>query len=450
VSLYTAQQNPLRLISKRDPQLHNIISKIECYLQGVTVQQLLRFLLLSVFSLSAVSAQDATPAWKMTNVQPLQAVIGTDYPPTAQPFLAPDGSAVAWNTLKDSIALYNFDEGTTSTYPVPESFTGFGPYSSPSWSPDAQHFTFTESAFDRLLESDIWMLDHDSGDITNRTDDGLFGGWLKLEEPADIDYLPTWNPTNGDLYFFRSRWSQDSDKTLGLYLLPVDRDEPKLVADLTAQLPVLSVYRPAVISPDGTHIAFIVLGQDIADTRNGLWVMDLKTAVTEQLTSVEDLRIGLPSFQTESALLPDSLQWAGDNALVVLSRDNQNLAQVGVVQMAYYVDLATHGVTPLAQFEDITQLSDLFLIDERSPALRIPRSGLVAPDGSAFFFLRYGPTGSDMAGISMLPLPPDGSAPVELGEIEDFGLYPASSVPPVISADGRGLMYGYLFQFEKS
>ena len=408
----------------------------------------LSLLMLAVCSLSTVAAQDAAPApsaWKMTSAQFIGDVIGTDFPRTAQPYLSPDGLAVAWYNLQvKQFDVYDFAEAKTTVYPTPENCCGFGRYSNPSWSPDSQYFTFTESLFDRLLESDIWMLDRSSGDITDRTDDGAFGGWLDITDPFNIDYLPTWNPANGDLYFFRSLWPKEGDKTLGLYLMPIGRDEPKLVADLTAQVPTLSIYRPPVISPDGKQIAFIVLGNDLSDSHNGVWTMALKTGESAQIASVTDLRAGLPTWQTNSMLFPDFVEWAGNNALVVLSTDPQ--LPNGIRRTAYYVDITAQTVTPLANFEDVAQPSDLSL--EESVSARIPQSGVVAPDGSAFFYLRV--TISN-AGISMLPLPPDGSDPVDLGAIDGFGVgpYPAALAPPVMGSNGRALLYGYLLQFEQ-
>lgn len=415
------------------------------------MQRLLLFLLLGVFSLSVVSAQDtpAPGAWKMTSAQPVQEVIGEVFEPSDWPYLSPDGSALAWDTRDDAVAIYSFDDAAITPFPYPENCCAIGRYSSPSWSPEGRYFTFTESVFDRMLESDIWMLDREGGSIVNRTDDGVFGGWLDETKPFNIDYLPTWNPANGDLYFFRSLWPKEGDRTLGLYLMPVGRDEPKLVADLTAQLPVLSVYRPAVISPDGKWIAFIVLGSELDDARNGLWVMDLKTADTEHIATVADLRAGLPEWQTESGLYPENLQWAGNDGLVVLSRDTQ-FVTTGISQMAYYVDLAAQKVTPLAHFEDVEGAPDLYREDgPESPVYRIPRSGVVTPDGGAFFFLRTG-MNADNAGVSMLTLPPDGSAPLDLGTIENFGIYPSASAPPLMGSNGRALMYGYVLQFEQS
>lgn len=406
----------------------------------------LLFVLLSLFSIGLVAAQETTSAWTLTSIEPVQTLIGDDYESTEFVYLSPDGSTLAWQVRDSGLAVYSFADQENTYYPWPETFRRLGRYSMPSWSPDGQFLAFNESVFDLAVESDLWLLDRAAGEIINRTDDGLLGRWFDFENPFSLDYLPTWNPATNDLYFFRSTRLDEGDKT-ELYLMPVERDEPKLTADLTNDVPVVSIYRPAIISPDGTRLAFIVLGSDLEDPSNGVWLLDLKSGEPEQIASATDLRSGLPEWQNaQRGLFPDVLLWAGNDALVVQSLDRQY--STGIFQMAYYVDLATQQATPITTFDDITEMSELYTSDDSaSPLLRIPRAGVVTPDGSTFLFLRHN-LNRTYAGISAVSLPPDGSAPLKLGEIEDFDIGLEATAPPVMSADGKALLYGYLFQFE--
>jgi dipeptidyl aminopeptidase/acylaminoacyl peptidase len=412
------------------------------------LRRYLVFLLLVLFSLSTVSAQESAATWTITSVQSLSELTGSDEDP-AYAFLAPDGSALAWGGPEAGIGVYSFADQTATTYPLPEEFRGFGRYSSPAWSPDGNYFAFTESLFDYLYESDIWLLDRTAETITNRTDDAVYGSWLNVEQPFAIDYLPTWNPLNGDLYFFRTVQPKDNTYTTELHLMPVGRDEAKQVVDLTPDLRlVYSVYRPVVISPDGDTLAFIVLGQQLDEPVNGIWTLDLRTAQADQVVTLDELRSGLPAWQTEDerALFPETVMWAGDDALVVLSRDVQYVTNIS--QMAYYIDLTTGETTPITTFTDVEDAEALFVESDESPLYRMPRSGVVTPDGEMFLFLRHG-AGLEHAGISAVSLPPDGSPPVEIGEIEDFEIFRAAQSPPAMSSDGKALIYGYVFQFEE-
>jgi hypothetical protein len=410
------------------------------------VLRLLLFVWLSLFTIGVAPAQETTPAWTLTEVQPLVQLLGDDYESTEFVYLSPDGSALAWQVRNEGLGVYNFADQTSEYYPWPEQFRSMGRYSMPSWSPDAQYFAFNESVFDLAIESDLWLLDRSTGDISNRTDDGLVGGWFDFEKPFSLDYMSTWNPVTNDLYFFRSTRLEEGDKT-ELYLLPVERDEPKLAADLTDDILVFSIYRPGVISPDGTRMALISLGSDLENEKNGLWLLDLKTGDVEQIATVDDLHTGLPEWQgEETGLFPEFISWAGNDAVVVQSRDYQ--FATGISQMAHYVDLTAQTVTPLTTFDDVAENRDLYVSDDpESPILRIPRVGVVTPDGGTFLFLRHN-FDRQYAGISAVSLPPDGSAPVKLGEIADFELGREVVAPPVMSADGKALMYGYLLQFE--
>jgi len=74
-----------------------------------------------------------------------------------------------------------------------------------------------------------------------------------MPDEGIVDYLSTWNGATGDLYFFRTPRQESETKNLlsDLCQLPVETGEPTLIKSMGSELPVLSVYRPAVVSPDG-------------------------------------------------------------------------------------------------------------------------------------------------------------------------------------------------------
>jgi hypothetical protein len=424
----------------------------------------LLFMLISVFGLSGVSAQTETSSWKLTGAQSLEELLGEDYDLRSQPILAPDGSALAWGDLwSRQMKIFTLADRQLTTYPWPKNFFGYGPNSLLSWSPDSQYLTFNESFFFLNIESDIWMLDLASGEYTDRTDDGVMGNWSKLDKAVMLDYLSVWNPADGDLYFFRSVYTPNAEATMGLYFIPRGQSEPQPVRDLTADVPTFSIYTPAAISPDGKRLAFSVQGggDDYTDPRNGFWTLDLETGTPQQVGSVTDFKAGLPAGQSPvgvPTLLP---MWTGNDTLVVLALDPY-LPPSRVGQMAYYVNLGDNSITPLSDFSDVTDMSGFFdpSDDLQAPVYRVPRSGVVSPDGKTFIFLRHsaGGTINGHAGISTLALPPNGSTPVELGDIDNYDPSSEMSLGDgtnldaylIMSADGKALMNGYLFQFEPS
>jgi hypothetical protein len=415
------------------------------------MRRLLMFITISLFSLSGLSAQTTTLSWKVSKVESIQHWVGESYFEDAFPVLSPDGSALVWSEGDSGLRIFTFADEQVTTYPWPDEFgEHYSQYSTPSWSPDSQHFAFIEDPY-YSLDTDIWMLDRADGKFTNRTDDGIGSQVIKPDRPFTRDYLPTWNPVNGDLYFFRTPSPIDKNSATELYLLPIGRDEPKLVYDLTPDVAVFSIYRPAVISPDGRRIAFMVRVQGLSDPRNGVWVLDLKTGKPQQVASIEDLLKGLPPVQQESAVLfTEALFWAGSDALIIYALDQTYVSEGSVRQITAYVDLIANSVTPLSDFSHIDDLNLMLETDSPdSPVFRIPRTGVVSPDGHTFFFLRYGPN-EEHAGISALALPPDGSPPVELVDIEGPGFGRGPFAPAVMGSNGRALFGGYVLEFEQS
>jgi hypothetical protein len=79
------------------------------------------------------------------------------------------------------------------------------------------------------------------------------------------------------------------------------------------------------------------------------------------------------------------------------------------------------------------------------PSIRIPRSSVVLED--QFIYLAYFQEDTDFASIYSLALPPDGSDPLELGQITDFEPF----FPPFtasLSQDGVMFVRGYRLVFE--
>jgi hypothetical protein len=414
------------------------------------LRRLISILILTVIGISHVSAQDKAASWSIADIKAVADIFGPGYD-LHYVRLAPDGSALAAGDPKRGFCLYPFAAAKVTCYPWPEKFRGFGRFSGFTWSPDGTTIAFTESLFDYFNESDLWVFDVQSGTYTDRTDDGNFGGILKPSKdgkPYLLDYLPTWNPANGDLYFFRSVRDTSGNTSLELYLFPLKDTEPKLVRDLSSDFPIFSVFRQPVISPDGSQMALIVLPNKRDDTRNGLWTLSLKDGKVTQVATMDVFKAGLPAWgKDHSALMPETVSWVGDNGLLVSAADYQ-FATMGVAQNVFYIDLTTQAAKPMVDFSDVPDRQAFFKVgpDGTSAMFRIPRAGVSSPDGKTFWYLNRDVAG-EQAGISALALPLDGAAPRLLEKIDDFKVWVAATSPAQISADGKALLYGYLVTF---
>lgn len=407
-------------------------------------------ILLGVLGVSAVAAQSDT-GWQVVNVERAQDLVGTDRNLRFLT-LSPDGTTLAWDE-DEQLCLYPLEAGETACYPYPDKFAGTGgPYWTLLWSPDSQHIALTEDLAVRALDSDIWLFDVTDHTFTDHTDDQYEGMWISptTDTPPMLDYAPAWNPTNGDLYFFRWVRYSDGGTIMSLNMLSPAREGDKMVVDMTGEFNLLSIFLPPVVSPDGKTLAFVMLSQDLTDPKNGVWTLNLQDGTHQQVMTIDQLHTGLPewAFAQDGIVYPDALRWVGNDALVTTLL---NSSQNGIPQAAYYLDLTSGDVTSLTDFTNLANFDELNANsdDVSSPIYRLPRSGVVTPDGSAFIYLGANPPGT-AAVISAVALPP-GDAPeaLQIHQIEDFQVSEAAAGRPVISNDGKvALLTGYLIMLE--
>ena len=376
--------------------------------------------LLSLVVTSDVYAQEE---WHVTDSQNAADLFETDVRNIS---LSPDGTMLA-GSGGDEICIVILTTGDEKCFSTAETFqASFAAATNQNplvWSPDNTHLLFHENFYQYFMESDLWSLDVTNGRITNLTDDGVLGGILNLEDDEfTIDYLPAYTP-NDDIYFFRSE-RLSSGYNITLQRLAVGADEPEQVVNLTLFLPTLSIFYSPVVSPDGTQIVFPVQAVERDDVRNGLWLVDLTTGQPRQLTDVDDTHVGLPESQRELFMYITNPVWAAGGEGIVFRTFNPEFSTTFPGGNYLYVDVATGEVSPVIDLSDFPPPEEAFLIDEEgySQIIRVPRDGAMSADGSTFVYLRHDvdPT---MAQIAAVPLPPDGSEPVVLGEVE-YAPYP--------------------------
>jgi hypothetical protein len=410
-------------------------------------------ILLILLVLGSVFAQPT-----ISNIQFLPDLLGTSDADIRSPLLSPDGQSIFYES-EDSLCLYQIDNDTKECFPFPETLERLGRYSPPVWSPDSRRVVFTDDDFFLTLnDSDIWQLDVTNGDISNLTDDGDARFRLTDDNPNPnllIDYLHTFSP-QGELYFFRSRLTEGINEVLGekfsLELFKFNETgEPVRVSSLRPQLPVMSIYQPAPISPDGKTIALIVTPPDLQDNPNtGIWLQDLATGKREKMLGLQDIPETRPE-ETEglSLLTPRRLHWVNHQNLILYVEDYGGSFSV-MTRNAFYLDLETKTVTPFEDFSKMSQ-SDLFKdTDAENPMSKLPLAGFVTPD--AKHYLYAGGFNTDyFLWARSLPLNDEPAQLLgSLSKDAEFVLTPgALDTPATVSKDGkRALILGYLLTLE--
>jgi Tol biopolymer transport system component len=406
----------------------------------------------------SIAAQAATTEALVTveSEQLVTDVVGETDVPLAT--ISPDGTTIAWvqqtgrgRNKVAQLCLFTFVDAEKVCYEAPETYLGF-PYVL-AWSPDSTQIAFTENPVQLGYESDVWLFDVAAGSFANRTDDGVTGSFRASDVgPFTLDYLPTWNPSSGDLYFWRHTPQGESQFTFELYHLPSAGGEAELVRDLTetftGQLLAFDnelyfLDGVSAISPDGTKLALVVSSfQDVLNTPlNGLWLLDLtnEAAPPQQLADMTAFQAALPSWQPIPAF-PAGLSWTADSAGIVVSVVSNDI-QLPLL-LFYYVALDTGDITPLVDFSEVEDYETMFTAPEGElpPRYYSPWTATLSPAGNKL--LMYNDLGG-LTGMMAAPLPPDGRLPEYVYQSSSLSSYAMARSSR--SSDGKVLMYGLMF-----
>ncbi len=441
-----------------------------------------KFFLLVIVLLSVirVNAQSAELGLRVVDVQRMDEAFGQINYRTA--VISPNAEMIAWSD-RDVFCLYIFTSDASECSSLPRELR-LSNNIKLEWSPDSTWLVFTEDAFRNAEESDIWLFNVIGKSFLNRTDDGLYGGFLSIDDQAALlDYEPIWNPVTGDLYFFRTIYDRSVSRSIsqsGLYRIAADAlffpiIEPELVLDLTGRIlnepfpvypsPLHGLEGSAAISPNGTHLALLVRPSEQNSPATGVWVIDLQSGEITQLINQERdfANIGLPAYVSAEYssgaefLRVSALSWANSGTGLVVTLRN-DLSPTYITEMAYYVDVASSEVTPIVDFSSIQDVADFIARtrDEFPARYHIP-SGAVLVKGTGGFlqpsqdiFLAFNfDSINQQSGVSGVMLPPSGEEPVRLTEIVGEALLMSF---PSIGDDGqtiRVLMFGYLVTLER-
>ena len=227
------------------------------------------------------AAQDATPATgelRIVDRQPIalggHRVLG----------LSPDGR---WLAAYEAEELCVYDTATLA-----ESRCALLPdasihWEAAAWSPDSQRIALTQHAAVTFVDSDVLVVEIETGEITKLTDDGFEGVIPLFDEDADpapvhVDILPAWAPDGRSLAFVRS--TVRDGEWLGTTILRVDLDggEPEEIHAVTRDVP-LAVYFGMTWTPDGERLLYTVAKPETQNPDNGLWIVEASGEHARQL-----------------------------------------------------------------------------------------------------------------------------------------------------------------------
>lgn len=165
--------------------------------------------------------------------------------------LSPDGTMIAGVGKEDRFLVWDAEtyETVARSEPMPE--ISIIDHTSVAWSPDSTALAWSLDAARLMLDSDIYVFDIDSGQITNLTDDeptdqdavSLMDD--KVSGLAlDVDLYPSWSADGESLYFARSTWEDVPEIATSLWRIPRDGGDATEIAVLAPDAPLLvsSIY----------------------------------------------------------------------------------------------------------------------------------------------------------------------------------------------------------------
>ncbi|HEV2528209.1 MAG TPA: hypothetical protein VGT61_07180 [Thermomicrobiales bacterium] len=298
-----------------------------------------------------------------------QTVLGGD--DLAALALSPDGSTyAAWDLSGDgAICAMPLDqEAETDTDCVP--FPASVAVDSVRWSPDGTRFAFTEDATRQMLESDIWLFDVPSGELTNLTDDGAEGPLISSAERTDqatVDLSPAWSPDGTEIVFSRSPWVDGGGVAENaLYRVPTDGSGP--AQEIAVVSGTWAAAYGGIHWPEDDRILYTVAAPG-GDPDDGIWAIDPDGDAPERL-------IQPPDDQEQYPLL--LLDVTADGSGIVMDRQAQQTNEVPPRTRYFLADFDTGELSPLDFGASESTADDIFATGSDIP-LHITAVGL-SPD----------------------------------------------------------------------
>jgi len=211
-----------------------------------------------------------------------------------------------------------------------------------TWSPDSTKIAFTENFLVYFHESDLWLMEAETGELNNLTDDGVdryqIGG--EVMDKALIDLTPAWSPDGEMLLFVRSTRSGGDWQGTALYRIPTKGGDPEKVLSVTDEEPIIVRYGLSWTA-DGKNILYTRFGHEFIDPNNGIWMAEADGDNPERLLGITKQEMGPPFLLEVSAQGDKALIWYYAVALSFSSEPN----------ISYFalLDLETGRVEPLKQ-----------------------------------------------------------------------------------------------------
>jgi hypothetical protein len=193
-----------------------------------------------------------------------------------------------------------------------------------------------------MTDSDVWLIDVETGELTDLTDDGV-GGNLINPEPAGaeqlVDLVPAWSPDGKTLLFSRTIFQFQESSGTALFTISASGGDPEILLLADPEYP-MAVWHGLHWSGDGEKVLYTVARPQQDDPDNAVWMAGRDGQDPRRLLG-PDPELGPPMLM--------GVATKGDKALILYYLAQGALGAAPNVSYYYILDLETGAVAPLKQ-----------------------------------------------------------------------------------------------------
>ncbi len=228
--------------------------------------------------------------------------------------LSPDGTAFAAAIRLTALCVYSSETLEELSCGSLEQLDAGLRLEDVVWSPDSTRLAFGEQGFRIGQDGDLWVMDAQTGVVTNLTDDGFEGSMLSLgndtaaEPTFYLDVVPAWTPDSQYITFSRSGFVNGERTGNDIAQVPAAGGEVEILATVP-NAEVGALYFGAGWDPAGEIYYFSLTHMNSGDPDSGIWTFDAGTGEIAPLAIGPDPEFGALAVLQVSPAGDQLLAW---------------------------------------------------------------------------------------------------------------------------------------------
>ena len=180
-----------------------------------------------------------------------------------------------------------------------------------AWSPDSTHLALAEEAFTFLKDGDLWLMDGETGALTNLDDDGYSGTLFGSDVGAGtitVPTTPTFTPDGSAVTYSRSTFRDGQRAGNDIATVPITGGPATHLVQVSATEPGLA-YFGMRWTPDGGDPLLLGQRRVPESAINGIWAVEADGTGQRFVAGTTDTDVGEPAITQVSSDGDRLLAW---------------------------------------------------------------------------------------------------------------------------------------------